>query len=132
MIAEPLVVTVEGFAVVSKFADEHNIPIGGGPFFKGDYQSVFEFIPEIPLQDRLAANMADKIFKPGSLNEDQVYRFTGISGTPVIGSYVSPGEPDFAVVTEQSVYEAYQSLIRMGFDDKYKKQIFKKYQCQLN
>ena len=63
LIAEPLMATPDGFAVVSKFAAKHNIIIGGSPIFEGDYQSVFVFIPANPPQGRQAANIADKIFK---------------------------------------------------------------------
>jgi putative ABC transport system substrate-binding protein len=63
LIAEPLAATAIGFPIVSKFASEHKILIGGAPIFEGDYQSVFVFIPANSPQGRQAANMADKIFK---------------------------------------------------------------------
>ncbi|MBN2443431.1 MAG: HAMP domain-containing protein, partial [Spirochaetales bacterium] len=52
------------------------------------------------------------INNPISLDKDQVDIFTGIQGTIVTGSYVSLMEPDFAVVTEQSIMEAYQTVIQ--------------------
>jgi signal transduction histidine kinase len=52
------------------------------------------------------------INNPVSVDKAQVDIFNGIQGTMVIGSYVSLMEPDFAVVTEQSIMEAYQTVIR--------------------
>jgi putative ABC transport system substrate-binding protein len=62
-LAEPLVITPEGFAAVAKFAARYNIPIGGAPIFEGDYQAVFGIIPPPHVQGRQAAYIADKIFK---------------------------------------------------------------------
>lgn len=52
------------------------------------------------------------IHNPVSVNTAHVDTGTGIQGTTVIGSYVFLMEPDFAVVTEQSVMEAYQAVVR--------------------
>lgn len=63
MISEPLISTPQGFAVVSKFAAKHNIPLGGGPIFEGPYPSLFGLVPESIPQGREAAFLADKILK---------------------------------------------------------------------
>jgi putative ABC transport system substrate-binding protein len=63
MISEPLLSTPQGFATVAKFAAQHNIPLGGGPIFEGDYPSLYGLVPESVPQGREAAFLADKIFK---------------------------------------------------------------------
>ena len=62
-IAEPLIATSEGFAVVSMFAARHSIPICGGPVLEDNYSSIFDLVPESISQGKQAAYLADKIFK---------------------------------------------------------------------
>ena len=45
----------------------------------------------------------------------EVASYTGLLGTTVVGTYVPLGTPEWAVVTELPVNEAYQELIRQGF-----------------
>ena len=45
----------------------------------------------------------------------EVASYTGLLGTNVVGTYVPLGTPEWAVVTELPVNEAYQELIRQGF-----------------
>lgn len=52
------------------------------------------------------------INNPVSVDTARVEIFTGIQRTLVIGSYVSLMEPDFAVITEQSIVEAYHTVFQ--------------------
>jgi len=52
-----------GFDAILKFANEHNLPIGGGMGFTADLGALFSFVPDNIEQGRMAANLADKIFK---------------------------------------------------------------------
>lgn len=63
LIAEPLGVTPEVFAVLGQFADEHKIPVGGAFISVGGYDSVFGLTPQNIPQGKQAAILADKIFK---------------------------------------------------------------------
>jgi putative tryptophan/tyrosine transport system substrate-binding protein len=63
MISEPLCVTPDNFVVLSKFAEEHNIPYGGAYMAFGGYTSIFGVTPQNIPQGRQAAVLADKIFK---------------------------------------------------------------------
>ena len=45
----------------------------------------------------------------------EVASYTGLLGVTVVGTYVPLGTPEWAVVTELPVNEAYQELIRQGF-----------------
>ncbi len=63
LIAEPLGVTPENFAVLGKFAYEHKIPLGGAFMSFGGYESLFGVTPQNVPQGRQAAFLADKILK---------------------------------------------------------------------
>ncbi|MFA5292363.1 MAG: ABC transporter substrate-binding protein [Phycisphaerae bacterium] len=53
----------EGLAVIVKFANEYNLPVGGGMDISADGGAMFSFVPSNFEQGRLAADLADKIFK---------------------------------------------------------------------
>jgi putative ABC transport system substrate-binding protein len=53
----------DGFGAILKFANEHKVPIGGGMDFTADLGALFSFVPDNVLQGRMAAPLADKIFK---------------------------------------------------------------------
>ncbi len=53
----------DGFGAILKFANEHKIPIGGGMDFTADLGALFSFVPDNIEQGRMAALLADKIFK---------------------------------------------------------------------
>ena len=61
----PGVITLSpaGFAMISKFAAEHKVPIEGGPHFAVEQGAVFTSIPDNVEMGKLAASMADKVFK---------------------------------------------------------------------
>ncbi len=63
IMAEPLGVTPEAFAVLGKFADEHKILVGGALMSVGGYESVFGLTPQNIPVGRQAAFLADKILK---------------------------------------------------------------------
>ncbi len=54
----------------------------------------------------------DFINNPAPADEAKANVFTGINGAKVLGTYVSLGMPDWAVVTELPVSEAYQQVIQ--------------------
>jgi len=62
-IAEPLAVTPDAFAVMAKFAAEHNIPIGGALMEVEGYGSVFGLNIDPVNVGKQAAPLADKILK---------------------------------------------------------------------
>ena len=62
-LAEPLAVTPDAFEVMGRFAYEHQVPIGGALMSAGDYTSVFGVNVRTEGTGRLAAPLADKIFK---------------------------------------------------------------------
>jgi putative ABC transport system substrate-binding protein len=62
-IAEPLSVNLDAFAVLGKFAAEHNIPIGGTLITVGEYSSIFGVNVEPNKVGQQAAPLADKILK---------------------------------------------------------------------
>ena len=62
-VAEPLAVTPEPFAVMGKFAYEYNIPIGGALMAAEGYDSVFGVNVNSFDSGKLAAPLADKIFR---------------------------------------------------------------------
>lgn len=69
-IAEPLVASHAGQALVLAFAGEHAIPVGGSLVTGGNYETVFGMIPRNDAQGRQAAVLADKILKgmpPGKI-----------------------------------------------------------------
>lgn len=61
----PGVITLSpvGFAMISKFASEHKVPIEGGPRFAMDQGVVFTNIPDNVEMGKLASFLADKILK---------------------------------------------------------------------
>jgi len=63
LIAEPLSITPDFFAVLGKFGYEHRIPIGGAPMTVGDYGTVFGLLPDAKLTGGQAAILADKVLK---------------------------------------------------------------------
>jgi putative ABC transport system substrate-binding protein len=64
IIAEPLGVMPDAFSVMTKFADEHKIPIGGGALMVvGGYESLFGITPQNIPVGKQAAYLADKILK---------------------------------------------------------------------
>ncbi|MDD5064080.1 MAG: ABC transporter substrate-binding protein [Phycisphaerae bacterium] len=63
IIAEPLGVTADAFAVMGKFAAEHKVPIGGALMLVGDYGSVFGVNVNTVNMGKQTAILADKILK---------------------------------------------------------------------
>jgi len=62
-LAEPLAVTPESFAVIGRFADEHKLLVGGALMSAEGHESVFG-VNVNPLDTgKLAAPLADKIFR---------------------------------------------------------------------
>lgn len=60
----------EGFGAIVSFANEHNLPLAGGMDFTADLGAMFSFVADNIVQGRLAADIADKIFKgtpPGTI-----------------------------------------------------------------
>ncbi len=67
---ETLTQSPEGWALISRFAEKHHIPIAGSAAFEADSGAVFSYIPDNVEQGRLAASMAVKILKgfpPGDI-----------------------------------------------------------------
>ena len=62
-IVEPLAVAPDAFAVTAKFADEHELPMGGVYFAIDEYSSLFGVNVDFIESGRLAAPLADKVFK---------------------------------------------------------------------
>jgi putative ABC transport system substrate-binding protein len=62
-IPEPLSTMSDAFAVMAKFAYEHNIPIGGLMMQVGEYGSIFGINVDIPKTAQQAAILANKILK---------------------------------------------------------------------
>jgi putative ABC transport system substrate-binding protein len=62
-LAEPLAVTPEPFAVMGKFAYEHEIPIGGALMTAEGYDSIFGVNVNTFASGKQAAPLADKILK---------------------------------------------------------------------
>ena len=71
LIAEPVSLTPDFYAVLSKFSYEHKIPIGGAPMsvgvsqmsIEGDQASMFGILPDAKFAGEQAATLADKIFR---------------------------------------------------------------------
>lgn len=63
LLAEPLAVTPDSFAVMGKFAYEHKLPIGGSLMSAGGYESIFGVNVNTIETGKQAAYLADKIFK---------------------------------------------------------------------
>jgi len=53
----------DGFRTILEFANEHNVPLGGGMDFTADLGAMFSFVPDNVEMGMLAATLADKIFK---------------------------------------------------------------------
>lgn len=62
-IPEPLNVNADAFAVISKFAVEHKVPMAGAFVSADGYGLVFGYLPNNVEVGELAAPLADKIFK---------------------------------------------------------------------
>jgi putative ABC transport system substrate-binding protein len=62
-VAEPLAVTPDSFEVIAKFAYENNVPLCGAYNTAGDMTSVYGVNVDFVESGRLAAPLADKIFK---------------------------------------------------------------------
>lgn len=63
LIAEPLALTPDFFAVTGKFSYEHKIPIGGALMQVGDYGSIFGLLPNAQQAGEQAALLVDKVLK---------------------------------------------------------------------
>jgi putative tryptophan/tyrosine transport system substrate-binding protein len=63
LIAEPLSITPDFFAVLGKFGYDHKIPIGGAPMQVGDYGSIFGLLPDAKRAGEQAAPLVDKVLK---------------------------------------------------------------------
>ncbi len=63
IIAEPLGVTAEAFAVFGKFAFEHKIPVGGALISAGGYDSIFGVNVNLQSAAKESALLADKILR---------------------------------------------------------------------
>jgi len=63
LIPDVITLSPAGFAMISKFAYEHRVPICGGAAFAVRQGSVFTTIPDNVEMGRLAAPLVDKIFK---------------------------------------------------------------------
>ncbi len=53
----------DGWAVISKFAAEHKVPIAGSAGFEADQGAIFSYIPDNVETGKLAASLADKVLK---------------------------------------------------------------------
>jgi ABC-type uncharacterized transport system substrate-binding protein len=62
-LVEPLLVAPDPFAVVGKFAYEHNLPFGGVYNTVGEYSSVFGVNVDLFASGKQAAPLADKVLK---------------------------------------------------------------------
>ena len=60
---EILTQSPQGWAMISKFAAEHKIPLGGSAGFEADTGAVFSYIPDNVETGKLVAPIVDKIFK---------------------------------------------------------------------
>jgi putative ABC transport system substrate-binding protein len=60
---EILTQSPDGFALITKFAAEHRLPVGGALAHTADLGAVFSYISDNAQQGMLAANLADKIFR---------------------------------------------------------------------
>lgn len=63
LMAEPLAVTPEAFAVLAKFAAEHDLPLGGALISAGGYETLFGVATDNISTGKQAALLADKILK---------------------------------------------------------------------
>ncbi len=63
MMPDLLTRSPEGFGAIIEFSKEHQVPVGGGSIVQVQEGSVFGMTTDYSEQSRLAANLADKIFK---------------------------------------------------------------------
>jgi putative ABC transport system substrate-binding protein len=63
LIPEPLIAAPDAFMVLSTFADEYKIPIGGTLFLINGHETIFGSTPQSIPQGKQAAVMADKILR---------------------------------------------------------------------
>jgi putative ABC transport system substrate-binding protein len=63
LIAEPLSITPDFFAVLGKFGYAHQVPVGGAPMMVGDYGTIFGLLPDAKLTGGQASILADKALK---------------------------------------------------------------------
>jgi putative ABC transport system substrate-binding protein len=63
IVPEPLTAAPDTFAVISKFAAEHKVPMGGALILAGDNGTVFGYMSDAFEVGELAAIQAHKIFK---------------------------------------------------------------------
>lgn len=63
IITDDLSQSPDGWPMISQFAAEHKIPIGGSAAFEADAGAVFSYIPDTVESGKLAAPLADKILK---------------------------------------------------------------------
>lgn len=63
LMVEPLAAGPKAFAVLGKFAAEHNAPVGGTSTSAGEYETIFGLSINTEEAGQLAAPLADKIFK---------------------------------------------------------------------
>jgi len=59
---EILTQSPDGWAIISKFAAEHKLPIAGSAAFEADTGAIFSYIPDLVEMGMLAASLADKVF----------------------------------------------------------------------
>jgi putative tryptophan/tyrosine transport system substrate-binding protein len=62
-VVEPLMTNPDNITILSKFASEHKLPIGGCPVSKNNSGSIFMTAPDNADVGKLAASIVDKIFK---------------------------------------------------------------------
>ena len=55
--------SADGWAMISKFAGKHKLPVAGSAHFETDAGAIFSYIPDNIEVGKLAAPLADKIFK---------------------------------------------------------------------
>jgi putative ABC transport system substrate-binding protein len=60
---EILTQSPEGWSLISRFAEEHHVPVAGSAAFEADAGAVFSYIPDNVEIGKLAASQAEKIFK---------------------------------------------------------------------
>jgi putative ABC transport system substrate-binding protein len=63
LLVEPLTVSPDAFGTIAKFAYAHNLPFGGAYNKSGEYASVYGVNVDLFKSGKLAAPLADKIFK---------------------------------------------------------------------
>ena len=61
--ADGLTHSPDGSALVMKFAQEHNLPFGGGHYYQADQGALFAYSPYDFEMGKLAAPIVDKVLK---------------------------------------------------------------------